>query len=41
MGLDEIGQSLGRHLSSNLVRGRHFQNSDNIILLGTAKFDFA
>jgi len=40
-GVGDIGPRLGRHLTSTLVRGWHFQNTDNIILLGTAKFDFA
>jgi len=39
-GVGDIGPRLGRHLSSTLVRGRRFQNTDNIPLLGAAKFDF-
>jgi len=40
-GVDDIGPRVGRHLRSTLVRRRHFQNTDNIILLVTEKFDFA
>jgi len=40
-GVGDIGPRLGQHLNSTLIRGRHFQNTDHIILLGAATFDFA
>jgi len=40
-GVGDIGPRLGRRLSSTLVREGQFQNTDKIILLGAAKFDFA